>query len=863
MPASPPAAAPSQPAPSRPTPSRRAAEQRLAARRQQPARPADTPLVWTAAAVALGAVVAPLLAGLPAEAAMAPALVALASWGFAWRRRTNHLAVGWLLAAVALSSAAWSGAAWRLFAVDDLGRSAPRDAEPVCLEAIAVTAPVHYPAAAPTPFRAIPSTDRTVIEVEANRLRDAESWRATSGRCEVTIAGRVEDIAPGDRLTVFGQLRQPHPALNPGERDAAAAERSERRLATVWCASPACVTRRGGGAPRPVSRTLAGVRNSAIQSIDQRLSPRAAPLVRAMLLGDASGLSDEDYDVFRRTGTVHLLVVSGLHVGLVAAAPIALAALGLLPRRSAWALSLVLVTGYVALVGARPPALRAGIVASSICVAALAGRRPISANSLAAAAIVVFAVAPGAWAAAGTRLSFLSAATLLGVAGFAAKRRAAWTPPLERLVRSTRSPRERIARGAAGWAVWGVGATLAVQLVTGPLVASEFHLVSPAAAPLSLCVSPLLMLLIGGGLATLFAEMLNGLWGVFGPLADGAAGVSSLATNALSDAIEFGAASPGAGFWTGGPAPWWVAAWTGWVALAAASGAYWPRAAGAVWRLGLALVAAAFVPTLWEAATASDELRCSFIAVGHGSSTLIETPGGGAVLVDAGALTAPERVADVIARALWARGVHRLDAVVLTHPDTDHYNAVPGLLERMPIRAVLTTTLMFPSWDDPQDASGPAELSRRLATAGIPVRSVQLGDRWRVGRAEFEVLHPDDIGVVGSDNANSLVLGIEHAGRRVLLPGDLESPGIELLLAQEPYDCDVLLAPHHGSRRSDPAGFAAWCRPEQVVVSSGEPRNAAGLSYMAAGARVWSTHQVGLVTTSISRGGVRVAAFTP
>ena len=106
--------------------------------------------------------------------------------------------------------------------------------------------------------------------------------------------------------------------------------------------------------------------------------------------------------------------------------------------------------------------------------------------------------------------------------------------------------------------------------------------------------------------------------------------------------------------------------------------------------------------------------------------------------------------------------------------------------------------------------------------AGVPLDEVWSGDRLRSGGgARIEVLHPPRGGVLGSDNANSIVLAIEYQGRRLLLTGDLESPGLDDVMAEEPYDCDVLLAPHHGSASSDPPGFAAWSTPEWTVVSGG------------------------------------------
>lgn len=836
------------------------AEHRLAARRRSCRSPSDTPLVWVALAVGFGGVAAwPLgTAGVRPEPLIALAVVGLVAWAAAWRRGRDALAAGTLLTAVALAGCGWSAAAWRLFGADDIGRYADNLATPIAVEVVATATPTVYPADEPSPYRAIPATERSVLPARVLRLRDGVAWRAASGDCEVAIDGELAGVMAGDRLRVFGQLRRPTPARNPGERDAASAARQERRLATVWTKDAACLTRLDTTGPNAGGGRLAGARSWATQRLAERLSDKATPLARAMLLGEGSMLSQATVEAFRRTGTLHVLVVSGLHVGLVALVLPGLAALGLLPRRLAWGGAMLLVVGYVVLAGGRPPAVRAGIVAGAACLAALAGRRPISVNSLAGAALAVFVASPGAWLAVGTQLSFVATATLLGAASVVAKRHAAVVPPLERLIRSAQTPWRRIASGWGDWLRWALGGSLAVLVVIGPLVASEFHLVSPLSAPLAVLLTPLVALTVGGGLVALACEAMATLLGAFGGLAAVAAACCDAATLATKGIVESLNETSVASFYTSGPAGWWSAGWIGLLATGALGETYGRDLRGLTGRLLLLLVAAGFAPPLARLVLSGDALRCSFIAVGHGSATLLEAPDGQAVLVDAGALGAPDRVADTVARALWSRGVTRLEAVVLSHPDVDHYNALPGLLDRFAIEQVWVSARMFPRRDDPDDRSGPAELLRLLREEGVPIRQIRFGDRFSLAETRIEVLHPDDLGVIGSDNANSVVLGVEHQGRRLLLPGDLESPGIDFVMAQEPYDCDVLLAPHHGSERSDPPGFAAWCRPEHVVISSGKPPTGARLSYEAAGATVLSTHRAGMVTFELSRAGTDI-----
>jgi competence protein ComEC len=117
----------------------------------------------------------------------------------------------------------------------------------------------------------------------------------------------------------------------------------------------------------------------------------------------------------------------------------------------------------------------------------------------------------------------------------------------------------------------------------------------------------------------------------------------------------------------------------------------------------------------------------------------------------------------------------------------------------------------------------------------------------------MRVHHPPAAGVPGNDNANSTVLAVEWENRRILLPGDLEEEGLRQLLRMPSVDCDVLMAPHHGSSGSDPAAVASWCSPEWVVISGGNSartRHAAQV-FSQAGTQVLHTADVGAVRVQL------------
>ncbi|MEX0793232.1 MAG: ComEC/Rec2 family competence protein, partial [Pirellulaceae bacterium] len=417
------------------------------------------------------------------------------------------------------------------------------------------------------------------------------------------------------------------------------------------------------------------------------------------------------------------------------------------------------------------------------------------------------------------------------------------TDPLLVLIRKTRPWPQRMARRGLRKSTQAYLASLVVWLVTLPLVMLHFQVASPATVLLSpLLMIPLALALISG----LGAVVLDVIWPT---AALGIGGVMSwLLTSMEWIVVQAHAVSfvPGQ---VPGPPVWWVA---GFYAVVLGGG-YWYL--GRRCRLPKLVVAV----TLWVAvglgqSLAVDqwrdqrpELRCTFLAVGHGTSVLLELPEGRTILYDCGRLGSPRRASEIASATLLSRGIRHLDAVVLSHEDVDHYNGLPGLMERFSVGVV------YASWPMLRDPSPLGErLSAEIERLGVPVKMVAASDRLDLpGGVEISVLHPAGRGVLGSDNANSIVLLIEYAGQRILLPGDLESPGLEWLLAEQPIPCDVVMAPHHGSQNSHPAAFYPWCQPKWVVVSSGsqevEGLDAATLQGLETSPEVLNTAQDGAV----------------
>jgi competence protein ComEC len=253
-----------------------------------------------------------------------------------------------------------------------------------------------------------------------------------------------------------------------------------------------------------------------------------------------------------------------------------------------------------------------------------------------------------------------------------------------------------------------------------------------------------------------------------------------------------------------------------------------------------------------------DELRCTFLAVGHGGCAVLELPNGRTLLYDAGTIGGPDVARRTIAPFLWNRGVRRIDEVFLSHADLDHFNGVAALLDRFAIGQV-TCTPTFADKDNVPVRHTLAALER----CGVPVRIVKAGDRLTSGAVSLEVLHPPAQGPEGNENCRSMVLLVSHGTASILLTGDLEGTGMDRVLNLAAPPIDVLMAPHHGSLRANVEAFALWARPRVVVSCQGPPRGRDQLPevYQGVGARTLATWPHGAVTVRSTGRGLVVETF--
>lgn len=781
-----------------------------------------------AAAIAAGCAAAVLVPASPVVWWLC-GVAALAAWGWAVHAGRPARAAVWLLAGGFAAAAGWSTVRSSLFAADDLAWCLSESPQPVAVEGIVFESPRPLITQAVDQLRrgtgrpGSPRCHECVLVVRA--VRDGLSWRPASGRATVILdshgppdhgatghGGLTTRLRVGTRVRLLGRGLRPSPPLNPGEFDFRDRARSLRCLSIVRTHEPDGVAVLAGPAPWSVAAVLDRLRGHGVRLLREHLSERRAALAAALLLGARESLPREDTDEFLVTGTIHVLSISGLHVGLLSLALLRLLHAAALPRGGALT-AVACCTGlYMALVGAETPVVRATLLVWLTCLAAALGRPVPAANALALAGGLVLAWHPPELFRTGTQLSFLSTAVL--VAASTVVSRPACVDPIERLIDRSRPPWERWLRRLArqAWSCVVVGA--AVWVASAPIVASRFHLFSPIGLVVNPLIAPLVALAMAWGFLCLATSVAStGLAAACGWACDAT-------LQCIAIVVSWAARVPGGYCWVAGPPGWWVAGW--YVTLVAAllvmprerlvRAGTWGTLAAAWCGIGLASCGVAQL-----VAADPPALRVVVAAMGHGCGILVRSPTGRCLLYDAGRLGAAAAARRGMAAVLWHEGIGRIDTLVISHADADHFNAVPELLERFAVGEIVVARPFLES-----DSPAVAELLDRARSAGVPLRLVGRGDSFAVDPlCRVRVLHPQDggAGLWKNDNEASLVLAVESAGRRLLLTGDLEGEPLRRLVAADPGPCDVLIAPHHGSRTSLPPDIARVTAADWVIVS--------------------------------------------
>lgn len=580
-----------------------------------------------------------------------------------------------------------------------------------------------------------------------------------------------------------------------------------------------------------LSLGFAAVRTELGKIFDRLHSPPVAAFLRGIVLADRSDISPEVKESFVNTGTIHVLAVSGLHVGIVAVALLAIFGLLRVPKRVLPILTVAALVLYMVLIGAPPSVSRATLMAALILVGTFLQRKPEIINSLAVAAIALLAWDTNSLFDVGFQLSFAAVLSIILL-----------YPELERIIHLIPERFEEVKAIDYVFKLFAV--SLAAQLGTLPFTVYYFERLSLISLIANILVVPAMGIAVMVAFATLGFSFWPFLAGLF-------AEVNELLVSLILGFVDNAARVPYAYVELSITSLWFPLFF--YLALALL---FTLRRSLMFKRACIATLLAANLYVVQSIATQRDPaVLATAIDVGQGDAVLVEFPNGSAMLVDVGPRTmqydAGERV---VLPFLKRKGVHTLTAVVLSHPHGDHIGGAGAILKGLQVGRLFDIAV------EPQsrlhaDVRSVLENHNGILAWAYRGQRIEPDSSCRV-----YVLHPAAGDSLSNLNNMSVVLKIVYGGTSLLLVGDAEREAEAALIRRYGsfLKSDILKVGHHGSITSTTTEFLDTVSPMYAIISVGRenkfkhPSPEVVARLRARGIRIHRTDENGAIITRLT-----------
>ena len=655
--------------------------------------------------------------------------------------------------------------------------------------------------------------------LKMEEIKTIDDWAEASGTVRVQVAEPVLDLKAGDYIQAYCWLDRFSPPTNPGQFNTA------KYLARKNVFIAASVQSREGielpkGNPVGIFTKLKRkLRETATQALVGNLSPedRNRGLLEALLLGYRRNIDSETYMAFRKTGLLHFISLSGLHLGILIGIIWWLCKTAGLMKRARATICIIAICIFLLIVPPRAPTVRAAIIGWVFCASFLFRRRFNSLNTLSLAAIILLLIRPTNLFEAGWQLSFASVLGLIlfcerihfflyeKITGLSWRKKAPKTRPFFRII--SRPGPYLLRLFSTGLTAWSGGAGILLY---------HFYTISPFTSIWTVVAFPLAaLILIIGFLKIILSFLLPSVAAVLGVIVTGLADlliliVKFIASLDISEILI-------------GHVPLAVIILYYCLILFTAFAYFRRPLVKKAICTAMILAVIVFVGALRWQRTNRDNLVITCLDVSHGQAILAQLPGKANVLFDAGSLHKSDIGRRTVAAFLDYSGINKIDAIIISHNDIDHINGIPEIVEHCKVgeKDVYANAAFFSKTDEWGTAKF---LKERLLEKGHKIQ--RLGKNLNSGsRAKIKILWPSEQICENEeldDNDKSVVSLIEFAGTKILLCSDIEEfAQRELLRIYPNLKADVVVVPHHGSAKTLEAGFLESLDADILICSCG------------------------------------------
>ncbi len=641
-------------------------------------------------------------------------------------------------------------------------------------------------------------------------------------------------VKPGDVVRIKGRLRLPDAGRNPGGFNYRLYLLGQR-VAGVMSVSDAENMTVLGSAPSVIHR-IEGLRIRLSESVDRAFAPEEAALIRGILFGDKT-ISDRVQTLFSDAGLSHVLAVSGLHVGFLFAVIAWILSRLKLKEKYYFPVLLPLLVFYIVLTGMSASVVRASLMLTAVVLGRVVKRHYDMLSGIAVAAIIILIASPAQLFAAGFQMSF---GAVIGICFF-------FKPLCHLIEKHVKKP---------GSLLSALVLTLCATAGTLPATLYHFQTVNL----IGFLTNPVVVPIVGVLLTLCFVAV--PLMTLLPPLAPVLAFVPSVIAKIIIALTGFFASFDFLRFHRGALNVWEFAMIAllmfliaGYFNVKRMKPTIAASALVSVCVIGIVVMA------IWP-----KPFTVTYLDVGQGDAALVETPAGGAYLIDGGGYedavnTSQSRVPiseKVLLPALYSKNITRLDGVFISHNHKDHAQGIEEILTKIPVETIYLT----PKYN----GEGLALQSK------IPVTIIAEGSHLETKDGlSVDVFWPDPHPEASPDdkqNEASCVMALTYGKRRFLFTGDAGFE-TESKLKSALIDCDVLKVGHHGSKYSTDAAFLARVSPAIAVISVGKnntyghPAPETLKRLTAAGAKTVRTDQSGAIEIKTDGDGLSMHCFSP